>query len=235
MNLLSYIFRAVQIAPYQGVGVLTPPTVAPVLTVEADLGSSIANLSWTPSNKTGSSGFGYNIYISTNSTEYALTGSTTSLTFDQDVSPESGQFWFKVIPFNDAGEGPESNPASVTLPGESEAPVLTGPGTADTNQQFTLNWNDIPGADSYEVDRSDDGGASWGLLDTVLVSTLDVTEAAADTYKYRVTPFAGAFEGLVSNVLTVVVTTPAAPATYRRPGGIDTYLRPDGISLYLRP
>lgn len=235
MNLLSYIFRAVQIAPYQGVGVLTPPTVAPVLTVEADLGSYEAILNWTPSNKTSSPGFEYQVYFApSGSTEFTFLGSTASQTYSYTAS-ETGDYAFKVIPANSAGEGPSSNEVVITLPGESEAPVLTGPGTADTNQQFTLDWNDIPGADSYEVDRSDDGGASWGLLDTVLVSTLDVTEAAADTYKYRVTPFAGAFEGLVSNVLTVVVTTPAAPATYRRPGGIDTYLRPDGISLYLRP
>lgn len=238
MNLLSYIFRAVQIAPYQGVGVLTPPTVAPVLTVEADLGSYIANLSWTASNKTGSPGFGYNIYrqVANASWELIDTVGAATLSYSDDLESSSPNvFRFYITPKNNAGEGPSSNTAVINLPGESEAPVLTGPGTADTNQQFTLNWNDIPGADSYEVDRSDDGGASWGLLDTVLVSTLDVTETAADTYKYRVTPFAGAFEGLVSNVLTVVVTTPAAPATYRRPGGIDTYLRPDGISLYLRP
>lgn len=239
MNLLSYIFRAVQIAPYQGAGTLTPPTVAPVLTVDADLGSYVANLSWTASNKTSSAGFGYEVWYNYNNAGWVLNdtvgAAVLTYNFDADPVPGAGPYRFQIIPKNDAGEGPSSNEASITLPGESEAPVLTGPGTADTNQQFTLDWNDIPGADSYEVDRSDDDGASWGLLDTVLVSTLDVTEAAADTYKYRVTPFAGAFEGLVSNVLTVVVTTPAAPATYRRPGGIDTYLRPDGISLYLRP
>jgi hypothetical protein len=239
MNLLGYIFRAVQIAPYQGVGTLTPPTVAPVLTVDADLGSYEANLSWTASNKTSSAGFGYAIWRNDlTGSGWTLQGTVgpETLTFSNDVGAgNDNTYLYYVIPFNDAGEGPSSNTASIVLPGESEAPVLTGPGTADTNAEFTLEWTDVPGADSYEVERSDDGGSSWSLLDTVLVLELGVTETSADTYKYRVTPFAGAFEGTTSNVLTVVVTTPSAPPSYLRPGGTSTYLRPDGTSLYLRP
>lgn len=124
MNLLSYIFRAVQIAPYQGVGSLTPPTVAPFLEAEVDLGSFIAKLKWTASDKTGSPGFGYNIYISLDGSIFNLQYSTTGLTYDYDSFPDGGTFWFKVIPFNDAGEGPESNPASIILPGESNPQAL---------------------------------------------------------------------------------------------------------------
>ncbi len=225
-----------------GSGTLTPPTVAPVLTVDADPGSSVALLEWTASNKSGSAGFGYNVYRGTNTppipgvdSPVFSTGPNT-LSSSDNVSAAAGEtYYYIVVPFNDAGEGPSSNTASVILPGESEAPVLTGPGTADTNVEFTLEWTSVPGADSYEVERSDDGGSSWSLLDTVVLLELGVTETAADTYKYRVTPFAGAFQGLTSNILTVVVTTPAAPPTYLRPGGTTTYLRPDGTSIYLRP
>jgi hypothetical protein len=236
MNLLGYIYRAIQIAPYQGAGTLTPPTVAPVLTVDADLGSYVANLSWTASNKTSSAGFAYKAYASPDNVTFTEFYSDVGLSTSYGISiGNEGTWYFKVIPVNDAGEGPSSNTASVILPGESEAPVLTGPGTADTDVEFTLGWTSVPGADSYEVDRSDDDGSSWSLLDTVVLLELGVTEASADTYKYRVTPFAGAFQGQTSNILTVVVTTPSGPPSYLRPDGTSTYLRPDGTSLYLRP
>ena len=234
MNLLGYIYRAIQIAPYQGAGTLTPPTVAPVLTVEADLGSYVANLAWTPSNKTSSAGFGYNVYSSTNSTDYSLEGSTTSLTWDQDVEPDSGTFWFKVIPFNDAGEGPESNPVSIILPGESEAPVLTGPSSVESGDPTALlEWNAIPGATFYSVQRSPDD-STWTQIETPVGTSQSVTLTFSPSY-YRVVPYNLLFEGLPSNSISITIVIPPAPDSYLRPDGTSTYLRPDGTSIYLRP
>lgn len=127
MNLLSYIFRAVQIAPYQGVGSLSPPTVAPVLTVSADFGSTTANLAWTPSNKTGSAGFVYDVYRSIDGGGPSLiaTRSAAQLTYDDTNPGAAGETYeYYIIPKNNAGEGPSSNAASVVLPGESNPQAL---------------------------------------------------------------------------------------------------------------
>lgn len=99
-------------------GTLTPPTVAPVLSVDADLGSFVANLSWTASNKTSSPGFAYRVYTQRDGGGYTAAGTTTSLTFNYDAGSTSGLYDFQVFPFNDSGEGVGSNVASVTLPGE---------------------------------------------------------------------------------------------------------------------
>jgi fibronectin type 3 domain-containing protein len=216
-------------------GTLTPPSVAPVLTVSAEFGSDVANLEWTSSNKTGSSGFGYNIYVNINGAGYNLRDTVlgTTQTYNDDNSGAAGETYeYKVIPKNDAGEGPSSNAASVVLPGESEAPVLTGPSTGVTNVEFTLAWTSVPGADSYEVDHSDDGGLNWTTIATTSSLSTHVLETAANTYDYRVTPFAGAFQGITSNIVTVVVS---GASSYLRPGGVYTYLRPDGTSTYYRP
>lgn len=100
-------------------GTLTPPTVAPVLNADANLGSFVANLTWTPSNKTISSGFGYRVYVQLDGGGYTEAGTTTFLFFDYDAGSTAGDYDFRVFPYNDAGEGVGSNVASVTLPGES--------------------------------------------------------------------------------------------------------------------
>jgi len=98
---------------------LTPPTLAPVLVASAELGSFIANLLWTPSNKILSPGFGYRIYVSVDGGPFSAVGTTTDTFFDYDAGSTAGVYEFQVFPYNDSGEGVGSNVASVTLPGES--------------------------------------------------------------------------------------------------------------------
>lgn len=102
-------------------GELTPPTLAPVLEAIARSGEYTVDLNWSPSNKTGSPGFGYNVYYRYTGDVWLFIGSTTNLFIvfnpDGDVM-DDGVYDFQVIPFNDAGEGVGSNIASVVLPGE---------------------------------------------------------------------------------------------------------------------
>lgn len=106
-----------------GVFVLTPPTLAPILSVYADPDSPDAELLWTASNKTGSSGFGYKIEISESGANIwnEVVTNLTALTYTH--APGDGTWDYRVTPFNSAGEGPVSNVASVVLPGESEESV----------------------------------------------------------------------------------------------------------------
>jgi hypothetical protein len=101
-------------------GPLTPPTVAPVLSVSAELGSYTANLVWTPSDKAGSAGFHYEVWVDEGFGPL-LAGTTTDTFFDYTAFPPPGTYDFYVVPKNSAGGGPSSNTASVNLPGESSA------------------------------------------------------------------------------------------------------------------
>lgn len=101
-----------------GAVALTPPTVAPVLSASASLGSTTALLGWTESNKTTSSGFGYKIMMKIDAGAESQILTSVNLTEFYDVPGAAGEtYTFRVIPYNDAGDGPASNAASVILPG----------------------------------------------------------------------------------------------------------------------
>lgn len=103
---------------------LTPPTVAPVLTVTANLGSTTAQLEWTASDKTSSSSFIYYLYRNTGSAPtpgvdspiVSLAGST--LTSEDNVILAAGEtYYYIIVPSNSAGDGPASNAVNIILPG----------------------------------------------------------------------------------------------------------------------
>jgi hypothetical protein len=168
--------------------ILTPPTLAPVLTVSADFGSSTANLEWTASNKTSSSGFGYRIYRQKNGLGYDVLTTTTSLIYDDTPSPEpAGEYYeYYIEPYNDAGPatgGGLSNEAEIVLPGEAEGPTLLGPDNTTGSQivfdDFTLTWSAVPGATLYDVyySTTDSGYTLWD--GDVAATSLAVSFAAA--------------------------------------------------------
>lgn len=108
--------------------VLSPPTVAPVLDYDPPmLGSFVVTLFWTASNKTSSSGFGYRLYMQYNGGGFNDIETTTALTTYYDGDPNAGTYDFRIVPYNDAGEGPSSNTVSVVLPGEFEASLYRRP------------------------------------------------------------------------------------------------------------
>lgn len=209
-----------------GGGGLTPPTLAPVLMVTADLGSYYADLAWTASNKTGSAGFGYHVYDGSDN----LLATTTGLSHSEEYAGAAGETYsFYVVPFNDAGEGPSSNTADVVLPGESDGPVLSGPSSATSDYEIT--WTAIAGATEYDVYQSPDDG-TYSLLTNTSLLAFTVTYDYPGMY-HKVIPKNGSFEGTASNTIYVVLSPP--PSIYLRPDGSSSYLRPDGTSIYLRP
>lgn len=165
------------------------PGLAPVLMVSADLASQTANLDWTASNQTGSPGFGYKVYGGI-SPSFSLLTTTTGLSYDSTYGSSAGETYsFYVVPFNNVGDGPSSNTASVVLPGESDGPTLTawGEGGDGSNLggQFyvaavNLNWGSVAGATSYSVYRVEDpppfGAGSYTLLTTT--ASLSYRDAA---------------------------------------------------------
>jgi len=194
----------------------TAPSLPPVLIVSADLASTTANLAWTASNKTGSPGFGYRVY-SGSSPFGSLLSTTTGLSYDAtSVFLTSGNYSFYVVPFNDVGEGPSSNTASVVLPGESDGPVLSGPDSAFISD-YTLTWTAIAGATSYDLYASRDNTTYSLYVNTAATSWL-VSFDFPGMY-HKVIAKNGSFESGESNVHYVAQIMPSANTPRTRENG----------------
>lgn len=195
-------------------GVPQPPSVPPVLVVSADLGSTTANLEWTPSNRTNSPGFSYRVEREIFSVFNPI-GTTTDLYYNDDQPAAAGEtYTYRITPFNDAGEGPSSNAASIVLPGESEAPVLTGPTLVAAGSGALLQWTDVPGAQLYRVERGTDG-STWENLTSTAALEYEVFPGAYTWFRvvpYITTPIV--FEGLPSNALNINVYYPSSWILY---------------------
>lgn len=123
-------------------GSLTPPSVAPVLTASTTPGAYSAILEWTASNKTSSPGFQYVIYVTIGTNPEGIAGYSTDLVFFyEDLAATGDEYFFRVVPENNAGEGPSSNTASVVLPGESNRLLLNAGGNLLLNQTGVLLIN----------------------------------------------------------------------------------------------
>lgn len=76
---------------------------------------------------------------------------------------------------------------------------------------YDNSWNET----GFTIERSDDGGATWGTLDTVGADTygyLDATAAVGSTYKYRLKATNSTDESAWSNVATLAVV-PSMPGS----------------------
>ena len=222
-----------------GTSVPLPPSVAPVLIVNSTLGSFVAELDWTASNRTGLPGFAYQIWVSLDGGAYSLldTVGAATLSYSHNPDPTAGTYSYYIKPINDAGEGPSSNAAITVLPGECDAPVLTGPTPPTQPAAYQLTWTVPDGAlfDSYRIYLALDEIGPYNLEATIeaepnpsyLAGTSGWWKVAA--YESTTTT-----EGPLSNAVYGEIVIPTV-FTYLRPGGVDTYFRPDGTSIYIRP
>ena len=92
------------------------------------------------------------------------------------------------------------------LPGEGEAPILSGPSQVFA-EPFTLSWTAVPGATSYDLERSTDN-ITFGLLVNTALLSYETNESSQGFYYFRVKPLAGVVEGITSNTVTVEYIVP---------------------------
>ena len=135
------------------------------------------------------------IYVSTDNLNWTLLAQQTSTTpaYTDTTANVLGQtYYYKVATVNEAGIGAQSTMASVTIADSPDAPTgLTA--TPAAGKVVVLDWT-IPNDNgaaiaSYSVDRSADGGTTWGNVATVNTNQWTDTDQAkliGNTYFYQV-------------------------------------------------
>jgi hypothetical protein len=139
------------------------------------------------------------------------------LSYDATYGSSAGETYsFYVVPFNDVGEGPSSNTASVVLPGESDGPVLAGPDSAFISD-YTLTWTAIAGATSYDLYSSRDN-TTYSLYVNTAATAYLVGFDFPGMY-HKVIAKNGAFESGESNIHYVAQIMPSYSTPRTRENG----------------
>ena len=191
-------------------------------------GITQAQLTWTVSSDLGGgNNMGSAIYRSTDNLNWTLEAqqsSTTPAYTDTTANVLGQTYYYKVATVNEAGIGAQSSSASVTIADSPDAPTgLTA--TPAAGKVVVLDWT-IPNDNgaaiaSYSVDRSADGGTTWGNVATVNTNQWTDTDQAkliGTTYFYQVSATnsvgvspesasANALVGDVPDAVTVISAT----------------------------
>src|SRR6185295_7723298 len=178
---------------------------------------NVVTLAWTSND---SSATGYLIQRSTNGgqTWNSLTtiSSATSNFADSAVTAGS-TYAYRVYAMNGNLQSAASNTTTVTVPVPPPG-APSGLSSSAAGNVVTLIWtgNDSA-ATGYLIQRSTNGGQTWGTLSTISSATsnyADSAVSAGSTYAYRVYAMNGSLQSAASNTstITVLVPPPAAPS-----------------------
>ena len=116
------------------------------------------------------------------------TGSADTVYVDTNVEPRT-QYVYRVKAVNTDGESNRSRFASVTT-GAASAPAPQDLGVSLSEDMFTVTWNEVSGAASYEVEYRTDPGDDWMTVSTTTAVTVMYSPedgpACGTTYEFRV-------------------------------------------------
>ena len=165
--------------------------------VTATNGVTQANVSWNASTDLGGgTTLAYKIYKNVNGGAYTLeaqpSGVGTTFT-DTNVTP-GNTYGYKIVTVNEAGDSPQSSPATVIIGTVPDAPTLTTV-TPLSGAQHTIDWtapsnNGGFAVTGYEIERSTTSGSGFATVGQVgnVLTWTDPTAnlVLGDTYYYRV-------------------------------------------------
>lgn len=198
-------------AQFSGSSTITVPQAPSSLTATAASSSAI-NLNWTD-NSSNESGFQIYQLVGSTWTQVATVG--TGVTFWQDTGLTAATTYsYEVCAYNAAGDSADSNIASaatdaVTAAVPSAPTNLTDSVKTNGHPNVSLTWTDTSSNETgFLVQRSADGGATWGQLAQLAANSTSYTDSAVSSgaaYQYRVCAYDDAGDSGYSNVVAVTI------------------------------
>lgn len=194
------------------VTLVTPELVPPAPTLTATVNGTSVTLNWVrPDVQSVDT---YKVYVDGAATP--ILGFITTWT-PTDFTP--GDHTFTVSGVNDAGEGPQSTPVTVTI-ASPPPPVVPPPGpptdlsASVSGTTVTLSWTAITGADGNDIYQNGTKIAFplVGALSTVNGKlTYVVTNLAPGNYAFAASSYNAHGEGTLSSLVSTTVAAPPPP------------------------
>ncbi|MBM7654332.1 OmpL47-type beta-barrel domain-containing protein [Neobacillus cucumis] len=172
----------------------------------SDITDTAATLGWEAVN----GATGYNLYRSnTSGSGYSLVYSGKDHTFT-DTSLVTGKTYYYAMSFVNGNEDESAKSSETKITTKLVKPAIpTGlvVGTASSGSAV-LNWNEVPGADTYDVYRADSDNGNYKLINEVTTNTVTDGSVLPDTtYYYKVSAKNGAGESDKSSSIKVTTAT----------------------------
>ncbi|MFD1297471.1 RHS repeat protein, partial [Lysobacter gummosus] len=155
------------------------PTTAPVLSAPGTALNGQYTVNWTAPD--GAADYLLEESFNNGAWSTAFSGTTLSKSF---VGKPYGAFAYRIKACNPTGCGPTSATTTVNVlypPGS--APTISAPAQADAGS-FTVSWNAIGGATSYQLEQSALGGG-WTLIQDGSATSRLISGGSTGTYRYR--------------------------------------------------
>ncbi|MGO1073479.1 hypothetical protein [Lysobacter sp. CA199] len=185
-----------------------PPSTAPVLSLPATALNGQYSVGWTAAG--GATDYVLEESFNNGAWTTAYSGGNLGQSF---AGKPGGSFAYRIKGCNPAGCGPTSAASTVQVlypPGS--APTISAPAQSDAGS-FTVSWNAIDGAASYQLEQSALGGG-WGLIQDANATSRVIHGGSTGTYSYRVRACNAAGCGATSAQANVQVIGPPTVAPW---------------------
>lgn len=183
-----------------------PPSGSPVLSAPATALNGQYIVGWTAAG--GATEYILEESFNNGSWTTVYTGGNQSQSFS---GRPYGYFAYRIKGCNPAGCGPTSAATTVyVLYPPGSAPTISAPAQSDAGS-FTVSWNAIDGATSYQLEQSALGGG-WVLVQDANATSRTIHGGSTGTYSYRVRACNAAGCGATSAQANVQVYGPPVAA-----------------------
>ncbi|MEH6414651.1 hypothetical protein [Pseudomonas sp. CGJS7] len=194
-----------------------PPSAAPGLNVPGTALNGQYSVSWSAAG--GATDYVLEESFNNGAWATAYSGNQLSRSFS---GKPSGAFAYRIKGCNPAGCGPVSAVGTVNvIYPPASAPTISAPAQSNAGS-FTVSWNAIGGAASYQLEQSALGGG-WALIQDANATSRVISGGVTGTYSYRVRACNAAGCGATSAQANVqVIGPPTAAPTVSVAAGSNT-------------
>ncbi|MCL2596944.1 MAG: M6 family metalloprotease domain-containing protein [Paludibacter sp.] len=177
---------------------------------------------------------GYKVYCDVNPAPTTLVSTQTGLSYFMSGLTANTTYYWKVIPYNDAGDASGCEVRSFTTMAIPQCATITFPENGVTGIALTginLTWNTVAGATGYKI-FFDMNSSPTTLVSTQPTTTYNTGPLIANTtYYWKIVSYNAAGNATECEVRSFTTLAPPVCAMLTAPENNQTNVNPTGIDL----